>query len=235
MNKILVYQDSKGEISTFEVEAKYIKGNKFSAKNIETGRQRSFSMNLTLGLFDTRKEADSLLKDIESIKLAGKKSEAQLDRLKTKSDKLRTKSEKFENQSERLSERADKKYESMERAQDKDEFERAQELEKESDKLSEKATTLENEAYELSEEADKIELEECEKLEEIDNLGSDFFEQLKSHAKAEILALEIEVRAEAPKPKPTVEPPALNKPNSKKGLKIAASIILLIIILVVIL
>ncbi len=245
MNKFLIYQNSKGEVSTFEVEPKYIKGNNFAVKNIETGRQKSFSMNLIIGLFDTQKEVDSALKKVELNKRATAKLEAQLERLETKVEKLRAKSEKIENQAERLTERADKKYESMERAQDKDNFERADELEKESDELSEKSTALEDEADELSEEADKIELEESEKLEEeIGKLDYDYFEQLASQTKAKIEALGLEVKLVIPRPKPTSMPEPqpqvanvlspLPKTNNNTGLKIACFIVLAIIALVII-
>ena len=99
MNKFLIYRNSKGETSAFEVEPKYIKGNNFAAKNLENGRQKSFSMNLTIGLFDTQKEVDSTLKTIESNKIATAKLEAQLEaqreRLTTKVEELRAKAQKL--------------------------------------------------------------------------------------------------------------------------------------------
>lgn len=214
MNKFLIYRNSKGETSAFEVEPKYIKGNNFAAKNLENGRQKSFSMNLTIGLFDTQKEVDSTLKTIESNKIATAKLEAQLEaqreRLTTKVEELRAKAQKLEDQAERLSDRAERKDESMERAEDKGDFDRAEELEKESEVLGDRSSKLEDEAYKFSEEADKIEdeeWEESEKLEEeIGKLSYDYFEQLASQTKAKIEALGLEVKVVIPRPKPTSMP-----------------------------
>jgi chromosome segregation ATPase len=251
MNKFLIYQDSKGVTSVFEIEPRHIKGNNFSAKNIETGRQKSFSMNLTLGLFDTKDEAEVLFEEMESfqkqledIKPKSDKLREDADKVREKTEKLNIKIEKLNGQLEKLEERSEQKDEAYGNLMEKDDLtdkqlERFGKLEAELEMLTDKETDLSDKITDLEEEISGIEEEADGIEEEADKLESDIYNsQVKfqgvktAECVSKIKALGLEVKEVKPRVKKS--PPPLPRKNGK-GLKIAVSIIVITIILVVVL
>ena len=236
MSKFLVYEDSKGVKSSFEIEPKFIKGKNLAVKNIETGRQKSFSMNLTLGLFDTKDEAEALLKELESFQLES--TNPKCDKLRENAHKLREKSEKLNEKYDKFAERLEKKEDTLSKLDEKEvddltdkQFERHGKLEAELEILGDKDTDLQDEIYNIEQEADKIE-EEADQLEEdISNAAFRFEESKRAECASRIKALGLEVKVVIPKVKKVPSPPLPQK-KTGKGLIIAASIIIIILVVI---
>lgn len=211
MSFFLVY-DNKGTPTIFEIEPRYRKGKKLSAKVIETGKARSFAFSMALGLFDSKAEAESLLSDFAKINEIADANTIKADKIREKANKLQEKIDKLNGQLERLEERIEKKDETYGNLEEKVELtatqeERFEKLSADIDALRDKENQLHEQISDLEEEHWKLE-EEADKLEEAHFNAIDELE--KGHVEAsinKILALDIEEKPDNPPKKKTTPAP----------------------------
>mgnify|MGYP003639556920 CR=1 FL=1 len=206
-NLYLVYELSDSP-EIFEVEPRYIKNEKFSAKNLKTNRARSFSFSGMLGLFEDRSDAEALLLQVEALLLQVKNNEAksreEIEKLQDKADKNDTKIERLEEQHGRLEERSMKKGEVIEDLELRASIEgltekQAERLAKanlDEAALGEKMESLEGKIESL-EKLNETNQEEMETLEEGAYASLPFFEELETKCLFKLHSLGIEDRTEA--------------------------------------
>jgi len=209
MNNIYLVYENSGQAEIFEVEPRYIKNEKFSAKILEQNRSRSFAFSMMLGLFEDYAEAKALL-----VKLKKNNSKSlQIDKLNKEEDKFNDKVERLQDQHDRLDERTMKKGEVIDNLEERAGIEGL--TAKQAERLAK--TTLDYSALEEKmEELDgKIEalgklidsnLEEVGRLQDED---ARFLNELQTKCLFKLHSLSIEDRTEAQVEVEIVETPKI--------------------------
>ena len=201
----------------FEVEPNYVKGDRFSAKIIETGRSRSFAFSMIYGVFDTRAEAEKILSQMRAFQDREKEiSDLDAEREK-KNEKLELLNERYEKTEEQI----EKKEDAFDKLEYKDshtdsQAERFKKLPQEIDKLREKESKQYKEIEEVEKEISKLDDLVDSKQSSLDEDESVFREERYSDFKAKLSSLDIEVREATPKQSKRPVPESHSKLDTEK-------------------
>ena len=209
----LVY-DGSGGFEIFDVEPRFIKNERFSAKVIDKNRGRSFPFSGMLGLFEDRSEAEALLAQVKETdnkySEIEDEIEARNEKLEVESDKIRIKIERLEEQHYKLEERLEKKWEITEALEERSSIDVLTEKQAERlAKASADATALEEKMSDLEakmesfEELDNQKNEEFDKPDELLRVTyTKFINELQAKCLSKLNTLGLEDRTEAPIPPP---------------------------------
>lgn len=207
----LVYEH-KGQPEIFEVDPRYIKNKKFSAKILKTNRSRSFAFSMMLGLFENHADAKTLLAKLKKMRI-------QSDRPGKEYSKCEDKLERLQNQIDNLEERVDKKAEVIADLEERASY--GWLTEKQSERLTKanlNYSALEEKAKELYAKMDDLsELIDSNSI-ELDNLQEEeikFLNEINAKCISKLHGLGIEDLTEAQPEMVVITPPNMPAQSSE--------------------
>lgn len=212
MNKLYLVYENSGTPEIFEVQPRYIKNKKFSAKILEENRSRSFAFSMMLGLFEDYAEAEALLGKLKKIS----SENLQIDKLNKACDKYNDQIERLQDQHDRLDERVMKKGEVIENLEERSSIEGL--TEKQAERLAKansdysaleaKMKELDGKIQALEEKVDSN-LESADKLQDEDDK---FLNEIETKCITKLHSLGIEDRTEAEVEVEVIESPKAYSP-----------------------